>query len=96
MVCFSQVESGFGDFEGKRVIDLGAGTGMLSIGAALLGASHVLALDIDPEALEVAQQNVDEYEDLPVSKRVFVTTVRSGAQPGLTCQPRCARTVPAD
>ncbi len=27
--------------------------GMLSIGAAMLGAAHVLGLDIDPDALEV-------------------------------------------
>lgn len=36
---------------------------MLSIGAAMLGASHVIGIDVDPDALEVAQANVSEYED---------------------------------
>lgn len=40
--------------------------GMLSIGAALLGSAHCLALDIDPDALDTAQANVDLFEDLPV------------------------------
>ncbi len=41
---------------------------MLSIGAAMLGAQHVVGVDVDEDALRVAQQNVDEYEDeLPVS-----------------------------
>lgn len=41
--------------------------GMLSIGAAILGSPHVLGLDIDPEALDVAQSNCEEWEDpLPV------------------------------
>ena len=41
---------------------------MLSIGAALLGSAHCLALDIDEDALETAQANVSEFEGLPVSK----------------------------
>ena len=41
---------------------------MLSIGAAMLGAVHVVGVDIDEEALAVAQENVEEFEDpLPVS-----------------------------
>jgi predicted RNA methylase len=41
---------------------------MLSIGAALLGSSHVLGLDVDPDALEMAQSNCEQFEDeLPVS-----------------------------
>ena len=39
---------------------------MLSIGAALLGSAHCLALDIDDDALETAQANVTAFEDLPV------------------------------
>ncbi len=40
-----------GDIEGKRVCDLGCGTGILAIGASLLGAREVVAVDIDQSAL---------------------------------------------
>ena len=48
-----------GDIEGKRVCDLGCGTGVLAIGAALLGASSVTGVDIDGRALLVARENAD-------------------------------------
>jgi len=48
-----------GDIEGKRVCDLGCGTGILAIGAALLGAREVVAVDIDQSALEIARRNAD-------------------------------------
>jgi ribosomal protein L11 methyltransferase len=41
-----------------RVLDLGTGSGILAIAAALLGATRVLALDVDPVAVGVARQNV--------------------------------------
>lgn len=42
--------------------------GMLAIGAALLGSQAVLGVDIDADALEVAQRNCEQFEDpLPVS-----------------------------
>jgi ribosomal protein L11 methyltransferase len=43
---------------GARVLDLGAGSGILSIAAARLGASCVLGLDVDPTAASVARANV--------------------------------------
>jgi putative methylase len=46
-----------GDIEGKRVCDLGCGTGVLAIGAALLGAESVTGVDIDEKALVVAREN---------------------------------------
>jgi putative methylase len=46
-----------GDIEGKRVCDLGCGTGVLAIGAALLGAETVVGVDIDEKALAVAREN---------------------------------------
>jgi ribosomal protein L11 methyltransferase len=43
---------------GERVVDLGCGSGILSIAAARMGARRVLALDTDPQAVELAQLNV--------------------------------------
>lgn len=41
----------------QRVLDLGAGTGILGIAAAKLGADYVLCADIDPLAVEACLQN---------------------------------------
>ncbi len=46
---------------GDRVIDVGTGSGILAIGAALSGAGSVLAVDIDPDAVRVARQNVEHH-----------------------------------
>ena len=48
-----------GDVEGMKVIDLGCGTGMFSIGACLLGAGMVRGFDVSPAALEVARSNAE-------------------------------------
>ncbi len=45
------------DIIGKRVLDLGCGTGRLALGAAFLGAETVLGVDIDKSALKVAVEN---------------------------------------
>lgn len=46
------------DLAGKRVLDMGCGSGILSLAAAKLGAKSVLALDYDPLAVKVALENV--------------------------------------
>ncbi|OBZ19173.1 ribosomal protein L11 methyltransferase [Bacillus sp. FJAT-27264] len=43
---------------GEEVIDVGTGSGILAVGAMLLGAGSVLALDLDPVAVESAVENV--------------------------------------
>jgi ribosomal protein L11 methyltransferase len=43
---------------GHSVVDLGCGSGILSIAAARLGAGRVLGLDIDPLAVQTARENV--------------------------------------
>lgn len=45
---------------GMTVLDLGTGSGILSIAAAKLGARAVLALDIDNVAVDVAQSNIHQ------------------------------------
>jgi len=51
-----------GHIAGKDVCDLGCGTGILSIGAALLGAAHVVGIDSDEKALEIARRNSREQD----------------------------------
>jgi putative methylase len=46
-----------GNIERKRVCDLGCGAGVLACGAAMLGASWVRGVDIDPRSLAVARDN---------------------------------------
>ena len=41
------------------VLDVGCGSGILSIAAALLGARDVLGIDIDPVAVDVARENLE-------------------------------------
>jgi putative methylase len=54
-----------GDVEGKTIVDLGAGHGVLGIGSLLMGAKKVSFIDIDKEALKIAKENLKE-----VSKNV--------------------------
>lgn len=45
------------DIKGKKVYDLGCGTGTLAIGAKILGASDVVGIDSDGKAVEIAEEN---------------------------------------
>lgn len=47
------------DVAGKRAIDYGCGSGILAIAAAKLGAAHVSAVDIDPQALIATRDNAE-------------------------------------
>lgn len=54
-----------GDVEGRTIIDLGTGTGMLAIGAALARPDRVVGLDVDATALETARRN-EERVSVPL------------------------------
>ncbi len=69
----------FGDVEGKRVLDLGCGTGRLAIGAAILGAREALGVDLDEDAVEVA---ADASRRLGVADRTFWAVADIGAVRG--------------
>lgn len=43
-----------------KALDLGCGSGVLAITAAKLGASNILALDIDPLAVKVTEENASQ------------------------------------
>lgn len=53
-----------GDIKGKDVVDLGCGSGRLSIGAAILGAEGVIGVDVDADALQTAKENLDAVKGL--------------------------------
>lgn len=68
------------DFAGKSVLDVGAGSGILSVGAILLGAESVDAVEIDPYAAKALASNV-ELNDLTERIPVIVGDVAT-ALPG--------------
>lgn len=48
------------DLKGKRIVDVGTGSGILSVAASKLGTSGILAVDIDPNAVRSSVFNRDE------------------------------------
>ena len=54
-MCLAALESCAG--QGKRVLDLGCGSGILGIGALILGCAGCVGCDIDPKAPDVAAAN---------------------------------------
>ena len=44
---------------GEHVLDVGCGTGILAIGALLLGAADAIAIDVDPIAVDVTRENAE-------------------------------------
>lgn len=59
---------------GARVLDVGTGSAILAIGAAMLGASHVIGVDNDPDAILNARDNVSRngVADVIVLEEGFV------------------------
>ncbi len=61
MLCLTVLEKILADCRAETncmtALDVGTGSGILSIAAAKLGIGHVTAIDIDPEAVRVAHEN---------------------------------------
>ncbi|KAF7989125.1 hypothetical protein HCN44_007435 [Aphidius gifuensis] len=55
-------QSQFNDIENCSIADLGAGCGVLSLGAKMLNASYVVAFEIDPDAVDILKTNCDDIE----------------------------------
>ncbi len=51
-----------GDIQGRKVADLGCGNGVFAIGAALLGAKSVVAVDMDAACITVAKSNAESLD----------------------------------
>jgi ribosomal protein L11 methyltransferase len=72
---------------GEQIIDVGTGSGVLAIGAMKLGASKVLALDLDPVAVTCAQENItlNGYEDdVEVRLSDLLGVLHEGKSKGVT------------
>ncbi|MFB6163541.1 MAG: METTL5 family protein [Haloarculaceae archaeon] len=69
-----------GDVDGRTVIDLGCGTGMLALGAALRGPRRVVGLDVDPGPLATARDN-----ERKVASATSVAWVRGDATRAPLC-----------
>ncbi|MBT3406932.1 methyltransferase [Candidatus Woesearchaeota archaeon] len=51
------------EIEGKIIADFGCGTGILGLGAALLGAKVVFMIEKDEKALEIAKENYESLKE---------------------------------
>ena len=59
-LCISAIETAFEQNKNIRnVMDIGTGSGILSIASLLLGAEHTECIDIDPNADVIVKENMD-------------------------------------
>ncbi len=84
-----------GDIAGLKVVDLGCGTGMFTIGSWMLGASQAIGFDISESALGVAEQNKRELGADITFLKSDILDVEEGADtifmnPPFGCQNRNA------
>ena len=56
-LCLAMVEKYI--VPNEDIIDMGCGSGILSIGALLLGARHALGVDIDNESMQSSRENAE-------------------------------------
>jgi ribosomal protein L11 methyltransferase len=64
---------------GATILDVGTGSGILAVAAAILGAGRVVAVDHDPDAVDTARRNASING---VADRVSVTTAEAASVTG--------------
>ncbi len=72
------------DIADRVVVDLGAGTGMLALGAGLLGPERVIGVEIDDSALDIARWN-----QMIVDPETPVEWVRADVRSDGICESGC-------
>jgi ribosomal protein L11 methyltransferase len=55
-MCLEELEQE--NLSGRSFLDVGTGSGILAMAAAAMGAGRTVALDVDPEAVRVARDNI--------------------------------------
>ena len=68
-LCMRAIERYMSVTPAETVYDVGAGTGILAILAAMMGAKHVIAVDNDPVAVAAAEENAT-INEVAVTNRV--------------------------
>lgn len=68
------------DLTGKAVVDMGTGTGILAILAAMRGAAHVVAIEIDPAAEVNARENMALNHLAQIDLRLGDATMLEGCR----------------
>lgn len=68
------------NFEGKRVLDMGCGTGILAILAAKRGATELLAVDYDPICVESVRENAQLNHCEQIKERLGSKETIEGVQ----------------
>jgi ribosomal protein L11 methyltransferase len=77
--CLELLERGVAATAPSRALDVGTGSGILAIAAALLGVPAVVALDVDPDAVTAAAANAARNG---VAGRVRVEPIDAASFPG--------------
>lgn len=83
---------------GSHVLDLGTGSGIVALAAALSGAERVVATDINPSAAECARLNVRRYgllDTISVRQGDLFSTVQGEQFDIVVCNPPYFRGEPA-
>ncbi len=85
-----------GDLEGRSVVDLGCGNGVLAIAAKLVGARRAVGVDSDPAALDVARRNAERAKVEVEWRLADVRTVREAFETVVMNPPFGSQTRHAD